>query len=61
MPSETPLLSDGATQLLHDWLAQLGSVRGAGQRTLVVTHAGPIRAALAAWERPIAYGEAISI
>ncbi len=26
--------SDGATQLLHDWLAQLGSVRGASQRTL---------------------------
>jgi alpha-ribazole phosphatase len=31
----------------------------AGERTVVVTHAGPIRAALAAWDRPIAYGEAI--
>ena len=26
--------SEGAVQLLHDWLAQLGSVRGASQRTL---------------------------
>jgi alpha-ribazole phosphatase len=30
-----------------------------GERTVVVTHAGPIRAVLAAWDRPIAYGEAI--
>ncbi|HET9067031.1 MAG TPA: histidine phosphatase family protein [Amaricoccus sp.] len=32
----------------------------AGERTLVVTHAGPIRAALAAWDRPIGYGEAVT-
>lgn len=27
--------SDGAVQLLHDWLAQLGAVRGASQKTLI--------------------------
>jgi integrase/recombinase XerC len=32
--SSASALSDGAVQLLHDWLAQLGSVRGASQRTL---------------------------
>ena len=31
----------------------------AHERIVVVTHAGPIRAALAAWDRPVAYGEAI--
>lgn len=29
------------------------------RRTAVVTHAGPIRALLAAWERPVGYGELI--
>ena len=32
----------------------------AGERIVVVTHAGPIRAALAAWDRAIGYGEAIA-
>jgi alpha-ribazole phosphatase len=32
----------------------------AGERIIVVTHAGPIRAALAAWDRPVAYGEAVT-
>jgi alpha-ribazole phosphatase len=33
----------------------------AHERTVVVTHAGPIRAALAAWDRPIAFGEAVPL
>ncbi|HET9067582.1 MAG TPA: histidine phosphatase family protein [Amaricoccus sp.] len=32
----------------------------ASERTVVVTHAGPIRAALASWDRPVGYGEAIA-
>ena len=32
----------------------------AAERIVVVTHAGPIRAALAAWDRAIGYGEAIA-
>lgn len=34
MSTESAAPSEGAAALLHDWLAQLGSVRGASQRTL---------------------------
>ena len=37
----------------------LAAARAAGGRVVVVTHAGPIRAALGAWDRAIGFGEAI--
>ena len=41
--------------------AAIAAGRAAGGRTVVVTHAGPIRAALGDWDRAIGYGEAIEL
>ena len=42
-------------------IAEAIAARLPDERIVVVTHAGPIRAALAAWDRAIAYGEAIAL
>jgi alpha-ribazole phosphatase len=39
----------------------ISACRATGGRTLVVTHAGPMRAALGDWNRAIAYGEAVEL
>jgi alpha-ribazole phosphatase len=63
-----PHRGESVAMLLARTRRALRRARAAGGRTLAVTHAGPIRAALfaatgsaAAWQRPVAFGEIVRI